>query len=182
MNRYFDHLKTLAEIKAEYKRLAKRHHPDVGGDTATMQEINGQYEEAVKRIARTGEGRDREQAAKEVPQEFAAIISKVIALDGLDLDLVGAWLWATGETYKHREALKAAGFKWASKKVAWYWRPEWAAVSAGSRKSLDEIKDKYGTTRIMGSDHKAPQQLGAAKAEPKRKASKRQAAGQMAMF
>ena len=65
MKRYFDHLRTLSEVKAEYKRLVKINHPDVGGDTATMQAINAQYAEAVKRIARNGEGRDRENAAFE---------------------------------------------------------------------------------------------------------------------
>ena len=32
--------KTLDEVKAQYKKLAKQYHPDLGGDTATMQEIN----------------------------------------------------------------------------------------------------------------------------------------------
>ena len=188
MKRYFDHLRTLSEVKAEYKRLVKINHPDVGGDTATMQAINAQYAEAVKRIARDGEGRDRENAAKEIPLEFVAALSKIIALDGIEIDLVGAWLWVTGETYKHRAALKAAGYKWACKKLAWYWHPEWAAVERGSRKSLDEIKDKYGSSRLVGkAEHKAPQMLaeGERPKPSKRKAAaprkRRPVSGQVAM-
>ena len=49
MKRYFDHLNTLAAIKAEYKALVKANHPDIGGDTATMQDINGQYACSRKR-------------------------------------------------------------------------------------------------------------------------------------
>lgn len=147
--KYFEHLRTLKEIKAEYHRLTKLHHPDVGGDTATMQEINRQYKEAVQWIAKHGEGRDRQDAAQEVPEEFAAAVAAVVNLDGIVLDLVGAWIWATGNTRAHKEALKAAGYRWASRKFAWYWRPEWAAVGRGSQKSLDEIKDKYGSERIM---------------------------------
>ena len=52
MKRYFDHLNRLQEIKKEYHRLTKENHPDVGGDTATMQEINKQYKEAVNWIAK----------------------------------------------------------------------------------------------------------------------------------
>ena len=52
MKRYFDHLHTLAAIKAEYKQLVKLNHPDVGGDTATMQDINGQYAEAAFAFSR----------------------------------------------------------------------------------------------------------------------------------
>ncbi len=45
---YFDHIKSIDEIKARYKILAKRLHPDIGGDTTIMQEINREYEEAIK--------------------------------------------------------------------------------------------------------------------------------------
>lgn len=150
MKRYFDHLTTLAEVKAEYKRLAKANHPDVGGDTATMQEINKQYGEAVEHIRKYGDGRDRAAAAAEVPAEFVAAVTAIINLDGVTVDLVGAWLWVTGNTYAHKDALKAAGYKWASKKRAWYWHPESAACT-GSRKSLDQIKAKYGAQRITSA-------------------------------
>ena len=158
MKQYFEQFKTLAEIKAEYKRLVKINHPDVGGDTATMQEINRQYGEAVKWIAAHGEGKERKQAAQEVPEEFAAVLSKVVNLDGIEIDLVGAWLWATGNTWTHKATLKAAGFSWASKKRAWYWRPEWAAVERGSKMTLAEIMDKYGAQRIISAgDERTPQ-------------------------
>ena len=35
------------EIKAAYRRLAREHHPDLGGDGATMANINRAYEEAM---------------------------------------------------------------------------------------------------------------------------------------
>lgn len=40
---YFDHCKTIEEIKLEYKRLASIHHPDKGGTLEIMQEINVEY-------------------------------------------------------------------------------------------------------------------------------------------
>ncbi len=42
--KYFTICKTLDELKKEYRRLAMLHHPDVGGDTATMQAINAEYD------------------------------------------------------------------------------------------------------------------------------------------
>lgn len=42
--KYFTICKTLDELKKEYRRLAMIHHPDVGGDTATMQAINAEYD------------------------------------------------------------------------------------------------------------------------------------------
>ena len=185
MKKYFDEFRTLTEIKAEYKRLVKINHPDVGGDTATMQEINAQYDEAVKRIAREGEGRDKENAAREVPAEFRAVLSKVVNLEGIELDLVGAWLWITGNTFPHKATLNNAGFKWAGKKRAWYWYPDWAAVTRGTQKSLDEIKSKYGALRIIGKEQAAPQLLGEGEkqkpTQKKRKPRRKVCPGQVAM-
>ncbi len=44
--KYFVNCKTLDELKKEYRRLVMIHHPDVGGDTATMQAINAEYDAA----------------------------------------------------------------------------------------------------------------------------------------
>ena len=42
--KYFDSsIKTLEQLKAAYRRLAKQHHPDHGGSTEAMQEINNEY-------------------------------------------------------------------------------------------------------------------------------------------
>ncbi len=49
---YFDNMNTLDEVKVRYKILAKRLHPDAGGDTAIMQEINEDYQTAILRITK----------------------------------------------------------------------------------------------------------------------------------
>ena len=46
--KYFYDCHTLEEVKRKYKELAMLHHPDRGGNTATMQEINLEYEEIQK--------------------------------------------------------------------------------------------------------------------------------------
>ncbi len=35
---------SIEGLKQEYRKLAKKHHPDLGGDTTTMQEINAEYD------------------------------------------------------------------------------------------------------------------------------------------
>ena len=42
--KFFANCATLDELKKEYRRLAMIHHPDHGGDTATMQAINAEYD------------------------------------------------------------------------------------------------------------------------------------------
>lgn len=61
MTKYFVNCKTLDELKKVYKHLAQKHHPDVGGDTATMQAINAEYEARFEVLKRS----QNEQAAED---------------------------------------------------------------------------------------------------------------------
>lgn len=40
--------RNLDELKTIYRNLARKHHPDLGGATATMQEINAEYDLRTK--------------------------------------------------------------------------------------------------------------------------------------
>ena len=42
--KYFANIETIADLKKEYRKLIKANHPDNGGDTWTMAEINNEYE------------------------------------------------------------------------------------------------------------------------------------------
>ena len=42
--KYFNNCRTLDDLKKEFRRLCMIHHPDRGGDTATMAAINAEYE------------------------------------------------------------------------------------------------------------------------------------------
>ena len=44
MKNWFKDIHTLDELKAEYRRLAIIHHPDKGGKTEDMQEINAEFD------------------------------------------------------------------------------------------------------------------------------------------
>ena len=61
MTTYFINCKTLDELKKAYKAAAMKYHPDMGGDTATMQAINAEYEarfEVLKRSQNTQAAED----------------------------------------------------------------------------------------------------------------------------
>jgi len=84
-------------------------------------------------------------------EAYRQAIEKVIHLDGITLELVGYWLWAMGNTYPVRATLKDADFMFASKKLAWYFRTAEYKVSKGGKKTLDEIRNKYGS-EILNED------------------------------
>lgn len=153
--KYFAHCATLEALKAEYKRLAKLHHPDVGGDLETMKAINAEYDEAVKHIANNPGHKDARRAQQEDAELFREIIAALVKIPNIVIELCGSWIWITGDTYTNRDALKAAGCKWASKKAAWYWHaPEDGCMRSKRDLSLDEIRARHGSKVIMSTGGK----------------------------
>ena len=121
--KYFTNCHNLDELKKEYRRLAVKHHPDHGGDTATMQAINAEYESAFNRLkAQHNAAADERHQTTEAPEEFIRIIELLLKIPGLVVELCGSWLWISGDTLAHKEELKFAGCRWSSSKKMWYWR------------------------------------------------------------
>lgn len=147
MSQYFAKVNTLDELKKEYRRLVMLHHPDHGGDTATMQAINAEHDalfEALK--AKHNAEHDAEHQTTETPEEFREIIEALLRMDGVEVELCGSWLWIGGNTSAHKEALKAAGCRWSSSKKLWYWRhAEDAHRWHRGRSTIGEIRTKYGS-------------------------------------
>jgi len=119
--KYFNNCKSIEELKKEYKKLAFANHPDRNGDLEVMKAINVEYEKALNNLKINGSKADKEST--EVASEFIEIINNIINLEGLVIEIVGNWIWITGNTKEHKEVLKANGFYYASKKKAWYLKP-----------------------------------------------------------
>lgn len=159
----FENIKNFADLKKAYHKAARENHPDMGGDTETMKRINNDFERAARRIERDGEKFSSESAAEksgkttETAQDmadFAEILSKLFGLDGLDIELCGSWLWITGNTYTHRDAIKAAGCKWSKSKQRWYWHKGEYTRRGRRRYDMNEIRAMHGSERIRGSAQK----------------------------
>ena len=90
MQNFFETCRTLEEVKALYRTLAKEHHPDKGGDLATMQTINNQYSKAIATIAKGGKFTAQEAEAEILQAEaYQAAVNKVINLEGCKVELIG---------------------------------------------------------------------------------------------
>lgn len=151
--KYFKDCKTLEEVKALYKKLALENHPDRGGSTETMQEINTEYAFATARIV-AGSKMNAEETEQEMhfSEEYRKIIEQIIHLPGIVIELVGLWIWVTGETKPVHKELGAAKLFYASKKKAWYYRSDHLKAKRGGKKSLDEIRSKYGSEVVKNKD------------------------------
>jgi len=141
---------TAEAIKKYYYSLSKKYHPDRGGDTRTMQQINADYDKAMK-IAAGNEGSEfRANAERKAAKPLREAIEFAVTLpDNVNVVIRGLWLWLEGNTYAVKDQIKAfrasdgKGFKFASKKKAWFF----AAVPSSNRRgemSFDEIDRLHG--------------------------------------
>jgi len=135
---------TIDEVKTAYRKACSKYHPDKGGSLEMMKAVNLAYE-ALKVFEGTIDA--GEACYGELLNEA---LLKIIDLPGIEIEVCGAWIWVTGNTKPHKAALgkDGAGFFWANKKKAWYFRPsDWKSNSRG-KWSLDEIRDQHGTSKV----------------------------------
>lgn len=150
---YFKNISTVEEIKKHYKKLAIENHPDKGGSTEKMQDINNQYQDALKSCHGKKTGDKSYKYMKDVEQEIMDKLQQLIKLDGLKFALIGYWLWVTGETKKNKDTLKSNDLKWHSKRKCWYYKPRDWKNSRRSNSSLEELAGKYGYSEFTSKDN-----------------------------
>lgn len=157
MLKWFKDCKSIESVKKTYRRLCKEYHPDLHGGKFEdeMKQINAEYEIAFncfKNVHETAEDSTKTYTSStdstETAEEFMEIINALIHCEGVEIDLVGRWIWLTGNTYQYRDVIKGMGFRYASKKKAWYWHTAEDACKSRKGLSLDQIKDKYGCERF----------------------------------
>jgi len=119
---------TLEELKAQYRKLAMQHHPDNGGDVEIMKAVNNQYDELFPRLkdihkTKNGEPYTSKEETTETADQFKALISELMKMDEIVIEIIGCFVWVTGNTKPYKEKFRELKFQWHSKKLAWYFFP-----------------------------------------------------------
>ena len=141
----FKGVEGINEAKKIYKKLAKKLHPDVGGDEESFKILNAVYTDLI-------ENKIYFSNDFKIDIELEKVISLILHFENIKIELIGSWIWVSGETKEIKEKLKEIGFKWASKKKMWYYG-EMKAKNPNP-KSLDEIKAKYGSETLKSNEKK----------------------------
>lgn len=144
---------TVEELKKMYRKLAFKHHPDMGGNVEDMKRVNAEYDELFARLKNTHTAADgteytTTESTAETAADFREIIEKLIKIPQINIELCGRWIWISGNTYAAREELKAAGCKYASKKKMWFWHFEDDASRPHKAVSMERIREIYGSEEI----------------------------------
>ena len=155
---FFATIDNLNDLKAEYRRLAMKHHPDVGGDLGTMKTINIEYETRFEELKRQHNAKaqadtGRTKATTEMANEFIDIINALLKLNDITIELCGCWLWIGGNTKEHKDKLAALGCRWAPSKKLWSWHhPEDTGHRYRGKKDMAAIRAKYGSVNFTAND------------------------------
>jgi len=158
---FFD-LKGLTDIdslKKSYFKLAKVYHPDAGGTKEQFQRLQKEYEGLFKTIM-SGSNLSANDIANEIEldENLRQAVDAIIGIPSLNVELIGKWIWVSGNTYPIRNELKNAGFMFAPVKKMWYYK---GIESAGRGKlTIDQIRKKYGTQAIQKEGMKKIQGIG----------------------
>ena len=134
----FRGIEGINEAKKVYKDLARKLHPDVGGNNEIFKLLNQVY----NHILEHGLNFLNEE---KFDLELEKLISKILHFD-IVIEIVGSWIWLSGDTNAIKETLKELNFKWASKKKMWYYGE--MKGRNPKQKSMDDIKAKYGSQTI----------------------------------
>ena len=159
-NKYFNNVNTLEDLRKQYKELLKQYHPDNGGDVAVMQEVNTEYNKLFK-ILKNHHDNAQHDSTNNSESEYSKnmydwendkalrdVLNQIIKFNGIDIEIVGQWVWVSGNTYACKKELKEIGFKWASQKKMWYWHSEAFRKKSKKTLSMDAIRNYYGSTKV----------------------------------
>ncbi len=144
---FFSGLTNLKDVRDMYKELCFRHHPDVSGydSTEIMKQINIEYQRASEALAANEKFTDSELAFNKLFQEK---INALINIRNITIELIGNWLWITGETKENKELLKSLEFSYAPIKKAWFFKSYSYKKKNGEQSNFDQMRFMFGSKII----------------------------------
>ena len=152
--KYFENVETLEELKKEYKKQVLKLHPDLNMEkdtTKEFQEMQNEYErifEKVKNIRRNENGEKYEKQTDEKFNEFRDIIEKIIHFKEVKIEIIGNWIWLTGNTKTYKDEIKQLNFRWSQNKCAWYYHKDKYHKRSKNLMSMEDIRQKFGVQKV----------------------------------
>lgn len=147
---YFENITTAEELKKRFHELVKELHPDNGGDVEAFKEMKSQFDKIAHsetwNTHKTADGKTYTKENATTPEQFTEIIEKLRALENITIEILGSWVWVTGDTRAYKDILKGLGFLYSSKKTAWYFNGETKKRRTHSKMSYTDLQLHWGVS------------------------------------
>ena len=118
----------IGAVKRAYREKAKQYHPDKqNGNLDMMVLVNLAYE-VLKQSNYTWTEQETRTGQESAPltETITTLWNSIKHYRGLHGEIIGSWLWVSGDTYPIKDKLKGLDFKFAHNKKAWYFHEgEW---------------------------------------------------------
>lgn len=162
MKWFSDKIKEINELRAAYKKLLVKYHPDNHPEedtTSIVQEINSEYSILFQQLKNAFEqSREYESTSERTRQTYdyskdekiREMIQKLVKYASKDIliEICGTWIWVSGNTKPIKEELKVLNLHYAKGKKAWYIHYDDYYRYSSRGTSLSYIRDKYGSVVI----------------------------------
>lgn len=157
--KYFVNCKCLEDVKKQYKTLCMELHPDVSGKdtTAEFQAMQNEYEKAFNEFKDTHKNAQGETYSKETSEtakEYSDLIEKLMRMDGVTIEIIGSFIWLSGNTMANKDAIKELGFKWSANKKMWYKSPEGYRKRSKNNYNIHDIRAMFDSETIQSEGMK----------------------------
>lgn len=161
MLKWFKGVTNQKEAKSLYHKLCRQYHPDLGGDVETMQQINSEFERIFERLPKDSNSSNSAKATNSkqtatgneqtahTARKFMKIIQELVKCEGLTIEIVGSWIWLSGDTFKYLRKIKQMGFLYSTKHKKYYLN-DGESMRRRSKYSFEQICDKYGVETMQG--------------------------------
>lgn len=110
---YFNDCKTAEALKKAFKRWVVKLHPDNGGIEEDFKKMSNGYDkyfEKLKNVHVNAKGEEYQKETQETPEEFKELIEKLFKMDGVEIEIIGSFVWVSGDTKKHKDGLEGSFF------------------------------------------------------------------------
>lgn len=152
---------TSAEAKKEYHTLVRENHPDLHQDevlkyTEIMKVVNDEFAKIMAMSLRSEnvnfDGMKDESGhavySEDIARKIAEIIESIFHMSGIEIEIVGCWVYVGGNSYPYRQELGSLGFRWSGTKKKWYIAPYKLNKRIRGRFTYEQVKALHGSTKV----------------------------------
>ena len=143
--------KTYPELKKMYRKLIFIYHPDAGGTNEEMVAVKKEYERlfpSLKDIHEAASGETYTKETSETPEQFLEIMEILIRFEGVTIEIIGSFVWVSGDTKPYKDQLKEMSFRWSPNKSSWYLAPEDYKRRSHKTYTMNDIRGMYGSQDV----------------------------------